>query len=392
MILSSFKYKEKGWELTELSPLQSVNLLVARNATGKTRTIRALQNVTSFMQMKEVFMGTRTFETTLKFENVRNLDGKMDYSFRINNGVVEKEELFVNGKMLIKRTKATAKYENQKINPPSEKLVVQIRRDKELYPEIELLMLWAEGVISVSCSDINPFTILSIGKFINPYNFSELVDALSPDEMKKVLATAKELGYSIASIKTIEATKDVRLVQLKERSISNEMVDMQLSSGMLRTLYLLCFVSVIKHNKKLSMLLIDDMGEGLDYRRSIDLGKVIFEDCQQSGLQLVVSSNDAFLMDVVDISNWQILRRKGNKVSSINQAMNPDMFRKFRMTGLSNFDLFSSDFIESYLNQKKFFSVSILILMIMSMCNILFREMRVLQIISRLSMSTMIIA
>ena len=163
------------------------------------------------------------------------------------------------------------------------------------------------------------------------------MDALSPDEMKKVLATAKELGYSIASIKTIEATKDVRLVQLKERSISNEMVDMQLSSGMLRTLYLLCFVSVIKHNKKLSMLLIDDMGEGLDYRRSIDLGKVIFEDCQQSGLQLVVSSNDAFLMDVVDISNWQILRRKGNKVSSINQAMNPDMFRKFRMTGLSNF-------------------------------------------------------
>ena len=74
MILSSFKYKENGWELTELSPLQSVNLLVARNATGKTRTIRALQNVTSFMQMKEVFMGTRTFETTLKFENVRNLE------------------------------------------------------------------------------------------------------------------------------------------------------------------------------------------------------------------------------------------------------------------------------------------------------------------------------
>ena len=112
MILSSFKYKENGWELTELSPLQSVNLLVARNATGKTRTIRALQNVTSFMQMKEVFMGTRTFETTLKFENVRNLDGKMDYSFRINNGVVEKEELFVNGKMLIKRTKHRQIYQS----------------------------------------------------------------------------------------------------------------------------------------------------------------------------------------------------------------------------------------------------------------------------------------
>ena len=353
MILSSFAYKEQGWELTELSHLQSVNLLVARNATGKTRTIRALQNVTSFLQMKQTFMNIRSFEATLKFGKVENPNWKMDYSFKINEGVVEKEELIVNGAVLIKRTKAIAKYENKRINPPSEKLVVQIRRDKDLYPEIELLMLWAEGVTAVSCSDINPFTILGVGNLINLYNFSDLVDALSPSEMKKVLSTAKELGYNIASIKTLEATRGIRIVQLKEISISNELVDMQLSSGMLRTLYLLCFVSIIKHNKNLSLLLIDDMGEGLDYRRSTNLGKIVFDDCALNGLQLVASSNDAFLMDVVDIANWQILRRKGNKVNTINQALNPELFRKFRMTGLSNFDLFSSDFIDSYLSRKK---------------------------------------
>lgn len=353
MILSSFAYKEQGWELTELSHLQSVNLLVARNATGKTRTIRALQNVTSFLQMKQTFMNIRSFEATLKFGKVENPNWKMDYSFKINEGVVEKEELIVNGAVLVKRTKAIAKYENKRINPPSEKLVVQIRRDKDLYPEIELLMLWAEGVTAVSCYDINPFTILGVGNLINPYNFSDLVDALSPSEMKKVLSTAKELGYNIASIKTLEATRGIRIVQLKEISISNELVDMQLSSGMLRTLYLLCFVSIIKHNKNLSLLLIDDMGEGLDYRRSTNLGKIVFDDCALNGLQLVASSNDAFLMDVVDIANWQILRRKGNKVNTINQALNPELFRKFRMTGLSNFDLFSSDFIDSYLSRKK---------------------------------------
>lgn len=353
MILSSFAYKEQGWELTELSHLQSVNLLVARNATGKTRTIRALQNVTSFLQMKQTFMNIRSFEATLKFGKVENPNWKMDYSFKINEGVVEKEELIVNGAVLIKRTKAIAKYENKRINPPSEKLVVQIRRDNDLYPEIELLMLWAEGVTAVSCSDINPFTILGVGNLINPYNFSDLVDALSPSEMKKVLSTAKELGYNIASIKTLEATRGIRIVQLKEISISNELVDMQLSSGMLRTLYLLCFVSVIKQNKNLSLLLIDDMGEGLDYRRSTNLGKIVFDDCALNGLQLIASSNDAFLMDVVDIANWQILRRKGNKVNTINQALNPELFRKFRMTGLSNFDLFSSDFIDSYLSRKK---------------------------------------
>ena len=236
MILSSFGYKEQGWELAELSHLQSVNLLVARNATCKTRTIRALQNVTSFMQMKISFMNIHSFEATLKFVEVENPDWNMDYSFKINEGVVEKEELIVNGAVLIKRTKAIAKYENQRINPPSEKLVVQIRRDKDLYPEIEQLMLWAEGIAAVSCSDINPLTILGLGNFINPYKFSELVDALSPNDKKRVLSTAKELGYNIASIKTLEATKGVRIVQIKEKSISNELVDMQLSSGMLRTL------------------------------------------------------------------------------------------------------------------------------------------------------------
>ena len=78
MILSSFAYKEQGWELTELSHLQSVNLLVARNATGKTRTIKALQNVTSFLQMKQTFMNIRSFEATLKFGKVGNPDWKMD--------------------------------------------------------------------------------------------------------------------------------------------------------------------------------------------------------------------------------------------------------------------------------------------------------------------------
>ncbi len=303
--------------------------------------------------MKDTFLNIRTFEANLKFGDLANPDWKMDYSFRLNNGVVEKEMLTVNGVMLIKRTKATARYENTKINPPSERLVVQIRRDKDLYPEIEQLMRWVEGVTSVSCSDINPFTIIGTGKSVNPYSFSELVDALSPAETKKVLADAKELGYNISGIRTIEAANGVRLVQLKERSIANEMVDMQLSNGMLRTLYLLCFVAVVKHNKKLTMLLIDDMGEGLDYRRSTDLGKIVFEDCAQNGLQLIASSNDAFLMDVVDIANWQVLRRKGNKVSAINQSLNHDLFRRFRMTGLSNFDLFSSDFIDSYLNQEK---------------------------------------
>ena len=228
--------------MTELFPLKPVNLLVARNATGKTRTIRAFLNVTSFLQMKKSFMDIRSFEAALKFTSSEDAEWKMDYKFKINNGIVEKEVLVVNEKMLINRSKTSAKYDTTKINPPSEKLVVQIRRDKELYPEIEQLMTWADGVTSLSYSDITPFTILDSGKFHNPYNFSDLVESLSQAEKQEVLSVAKRLGYNIAQIKTVEATKGIKLVQLKERSVTNEMTEMQLSSGMLRTLYLLCFI------------------------------------------------------------------------------------------------------------------------------------------------------
>lgn len=353
MILLSFGYKEQGWELSELNPLKPVNLLVAKNATGKTKTIRALQNVTSLLQMKETFMGISSFEADLLFVDPEKPEWKLFYSFKVDSGEVEKEVLKVNDTSLINRTKEIAEYRSTKINPPSEKLVVQIRRDKDLFPEIELLMTWAEGVTIVSCSNINPFAILGTGMYINPYSFRDLVDTLSSIEINNVLEKVKRLGYNIESIKTVDAANGLKWVQIKESSVSNEMVDIQLSSGMLRTMYLLFFMSAIRNNKKLSMLLIDDLGEGLDYRRSIDLGKTIFEDCAHNKLQLIASSNDAFLMDVVDIANWQVLRRTGSTVSSINQTKNPDLFRKFRMTGLSNFDFFSSDFIDSYIGRER---------------------------------------
>ena len=346
-MLTYFNYKEKGWELQDFAPLKTVTLAVGRNATGKSKMIKAIQNTTAFMQMKDNSLANKSFDVSMEIF-FSDAEMTLKYGFKVNEGLVEKEQLIVNGKEFIKRSKNNAKYKGVKINPPSEKLVVQIRRDRELFPEIERLMLWAEGITSVSCSDINPFTITIPGRLFSPLTFSEVVDSLTNAEKKEVLNTARELGYDITEMTTI-ANADFKLVQVKERDVSKKMIDLQLSSGMLRTIYLLCFMQIIKHNKKISLLLIDDLGEGLDYRRSIQLGKLIFEDCAKNNLQLIASSNDAFLMDAVDIGNWQILRRNNGKVSVINQTNNPELFRKFRITGLSNFDLFSSDFIDKFL-------------------------------------------
>ena len=106
------------------------------------------------------------------------------------------------------------------------------------------------------------------------------------------------------------------------------------------------------HNQMPSTLLIDDLCEGLDYERSTKLGKLVFEYCEKNNIQLIASSNDSFLMDVVDLKYWNILQRDETKVVAINKTNNPELFENFKFTGLSNFDLFSSDFINRHKADK----------------------------------------
>ena len=351
MNLTSFTYKEPGWTLAPLSPLQTVNLLVAKNATGKSRTVRAIHAVASFLQMKEANL-PRSFAAELCLCGEGDGAIELKYTFSINEGAVESETLTAGDKTLIQRTSTGAKLGDVCIAPPAERLVVQTRRDEQLYPEIELLMHWAEGVVFLSFSEISPLAALDVQKERTTIPFGDLVDALTAEDKVDVLTKARTLGYDVESMSTFEAVKGVRLVRIKERTVADEMLGSAVSNGMMRTLYLLCFTAAMKHKPRLSLLLIDDFGEGLDFQRSNELGRIFFNDGPQTGVQLIVSSNDAFLMDVVDIANWQLLRRTNSMVHTLNAQTHPELFRQFRMTGLSNFDLFSSDFVESYLNKQ----------------------------------------
>ena len=334
-----------------MTALKPTNLLVGKNASGKTRTIRAMQNVTNFLQMKSIVLGETSFKTKLTFVKPQQDGWCLVYLFEVVNGKVLSEQLTVNGRILIKRDSEKAVFMGQTINPPTERLVVQVRRDRDAYPEVEALMEWAEGVIFISCSNINLFTLIlsNATPIVNPLPFSTLVDSLTKDDKKAVIAFAKRLGYEVKDMTTVNAVGEMRLVVVNERYVKEPIMEFQLSSGMMRVLYILCFLEYVKHEAKHSLLLIDDLGEGLDYMRASLLGKKVFDECDNEQLQMIASSNDSFMMDVVDISKWQIVRRKNSKLVVLNQTNWPGLFDAFRMTGLSNFDLFSSDYIDNYL-------------------------------------------
>ena len=120
---------------------------------------------------------------------------------------------------------------------------------------------------------------------------------------------------------------------------------------MFRSLSLLIFIEFLTAKRKTATVVIDDFCEGLDYDRATKLGKIVFDKCEHNNIQLIATSNDMFLMDVVDIVHWNVLQRNASIVTALNAKSNPELFEKFRYTGLSNFDFFASDYISQKMDK-----------------------------------------
>lgn len=118
-----------------------------------------------------------------------------------------------------------------------------------------------------------------------------------------------------------------------------------LSSWMHRTISLLVLIEQLINLNHPALIAIDDLGEGLDYSRATKVGRLLFDICEKHGIQLIATSNEEFMMNIVDINQWNILVRKGEFVSSITATGYHDVFEEFKFSGLDNFDFFTSDFL-----------------------------------------------
>ncbi len=94
-----------------------------------------------------------------------------------------------------------------------------------------------------------------------------------------------------------------------------------------------------------SCILIDDIGEGLDYERASALIKLLIDKAKKSRVQLIMSTNDRFVMNNVPLKYWSIMRRFPNESTIYNYKNSSKQFEDFELTGLNNFDFFTSDFV-----------------------------------------------
>ncbi len=346
MKLINITYKDSHWSLEKLE-LNNINLIVGKNATGKSRSIQLIDTLAKMItQKRQIAWG---------YWNLLFLKGKDKIGYQIdcnNSDKVLKEKLYVNNKLVLERTEnhtkifSVSKDSFEEIFPPKDKLTLHVRRDRVEYPFFEDLIDWAENYFGFKFGNIYGKELLkSTNEILTDVgDIPTLFKRLNKTSLDKIILDLRTIGYNISKI-YVKDKQEEPVIYVREDGVGKDIAHFNLSQGMIRTLSLLIFIEYITSNKKVSSLIIDDLCEGLDYERATNLGKIIFDKFINSKIQFIATSNDSFLMEVVAIKYWNVLTRKNKIVSSLNYVDNQDLFNEFKFTGLSNFDFFSSDYI-----------------------------------------------
>ncbi len=121
---------------------------------------------------------------------------------------------------------------------------------------------------------------------------------------------------------------------------------MDISQGMFRALSLIIQINYFSFLNKPSCIVIDDIGEGLDFERATKLIQLLIQKSEKSDVQLIMSTNDRFVMNNVPLKYLSIIQRvsKGSKI--YNYQNSKKIFDEFEFTGLNNFDFFAKKFFE----------------------------------------------
>lgn len=345
MILESFKYSANKWTLDSLT-LGNTNLIVGKNSVGKTRTLDALLEVRLVLSQDLKVDDIDELDTELTFAKG---DDKIIVSIKISSGTVVKENLTINGSEIIKRNTTKAVILSETVNPPADELLMHVRRDVTKLPIIEDVINWAASTL------IRSFIHAQTPTEEQLYN---IIETFTPKMKKHVLKMANKVGFPLTMLDTASnvfkidlldksRAEKLKFILLKERGITQYLFFNELSDGMRRTILLFIMIESLINSSAPALFAIDDLGEGLDYEKASKVGKLLFETCESNNIQFIATSNEEWMMNIVDIDKWNILIRKGQKVKSITSKSKPEIFENFRFSGLNNFDFFTSDVFNS---------------------------------------------
>ncbi len=375
MRLKSVSYSEflgepKEWSISDFT-LEPINLVVGKNATGKTRSLNVLSGLGNLFsgRRKPSEINYGSFDVTFEHD-----DHILTYILKISDHKVIFES-FTNGEdVLLERGEGGKGFiwhekENRSLEfqTPETDAAVVARRDAIQHAFLSPLSDWGSGLRYYSFGETMGRNTISFlvdgGPPPDPTNPNEVIGLFRkgtkqyPDVFKKsVIKAMNDIGYDIEDINAttpqniqIQSNSIIPVTPIalivKERSLSGSTEQMEMSQGMFRALSVIIHLQYAIYGDHPSFILIDDIGEGLDFDRSCRLIHIIRKCALDSKIQLVMSTNDRFVMNNVPLEEWSVLSREGGNITVHNYKNSKAAFDNFKFTGLNNFDFLAMDFI-----------------------------------------------
>lgn len=375
MYLQSFTFRENAgqnieWLIDNVS-LGEINLVVGKNSSGKTRTLNALSDLVSMLTGKGTdASGPVSYELLFK-----NSESFMKYDLEYDLETIHSERLYVDEELVMERGeggKGKIKYEATpgsiylEFEIPHDQLACYAKRDRLQHPFIEIIHGWAISLRRFDFSgDLGKSRYALKSSFeAREMDWSEtsnsLVPAISvaeeefPKFHEQVLKDMQQIGYDLKDFGIIHfserfggTSQDRFAVYTTEKGLEKQVTQRDMSQGMFRAFSVLVQVNyyILSGNK--GFVIIDDIGEGLDFSRAKQLVQVLITKAGEARIQLIMSTNDSFIMNAVDIEHWAVIMREGHKISLYNYANSKEIFEEFKFTGLNNFDFYASEFFRS---------------------------------------------
>jgi len=282
--LERFKYweREASGEEWEVEPLTfgRFNLVVGRNATGKTRLLKAIARVAA--EISGESRTTRNMRFELEVDS-RGEDAKAEWA-----------------------------------------------RQTQYWPfsaEMNFRSFKREAVSYENAADV----------------FLRGTKSFGPGFEEEVRARLNEVGYEAEELSALEQSGAAR-IEVRQAGRAAMTPLRKLSQAQQRTLTLLTYVTLLERSKIAATLLVDDFAEGLDFESAGRLTTLILKIAEAAPLQFITATNDRYVMNLVPLEFWTVLLDEPKGMRVFNYFNSKQKFDDFKFTGLSNFDFFSMDF------------------------------------------------
>jgi len=368
MILESLKYtRSKGlpkeWAIVGCDGNQvtfgNINLVVGKNAAGKSRTLTVIKEISGLLSgtLKVSNISYANMSYQLKWVDERNV---YEYFLETESHSVKNEKLTLNGESRLERDKRLIYSESSKKMEPltiEEHLLSVVLHDPVNYPFLEVLYQWG--------------TTLKLGPFTNQIEKNYILDDISRLKtsfevsssspvyllhtfwtgkhlygkafVDAVKSSMKMLQYPIEMIDIMEGTGGYSIF-VKEDELDEMTSQTEMSQGMYRALSFVIHLNLAILSKLSVCILVDDLGEGLDFDRSRLLIDLLVKKINDSNIQIFITTNDRYVMNKLPLRFWSVIERYPKKSVFYNYYNSKAIFDDFKFTGLNNFDFLATDF------------------------------------------------